>query len=62
MVGLAISPRDSIQFIDRRNDPPPSLEPRRIALVQEFVRAHRRMNGGIGSMELPHLLGSAPDV
>ena len=39
-----------------------SLEPRHAALVKEFIRAHRRMNGGIGSIELSHLISGAPDV
>jgi hypothetical protein len=62
MPHLAISQLDTFQFIDYDDDPPPSLEPRRVALVEESLGSHRGANSGVGSIELSHLFGSAPDV
>jgi len=43
MPRLPTSRAHPVQFIDRSSNPPPSVEPRDVALVKEFVGAHRSM-------------------
>jgi hypothetical protein len=40
----------------------PRVETFNVTLVHLFVSTHRRANGRIGSVKLPHLFGRAPDV
>jgi hypothetical protein len=51
-----------IQFIERGGDTIPHIKALNVALIHQLVSPHRRMNGGIGSIELPHLFGGTPDV
>jgi len=62
MPRLAIFWYWTVQFIERSDYPLPHIEALNVALVHQFVCSHRRVNGGIGSVELLHLLGGAPDV
>jgi hypothetical protein len=59
---LSISQRHAIQLIDRSRNPLPHIEAFSVASIHLLVRAHRCVNGIIGSIELPHLFGGAPDV
>jgi hypothetical protein len=59
---LSISHGNAIQFIKRSGDALPHIEALAIASIHKLVHADRCVNGGIGSIELPHQFGGAPDV